>query len=318
VRRAPALLVAAALVLVSLSGCSSNPNASCTGAATAGAASNLISVKGDFGQEPRVTFPTPLKTSDTQSTVNIQGTGEKLEKNQVAMINYTIYNATSGKQIGAGSYSKGGDAGIVVGKSITGLNQALLCSTVGSRLAVAIPYKDGFGSDASNFGLKKNDSVVMVVDVVRAFLARANGAVQPRQPGFPIVVLAPNGTPGISAPTGTAPKTLKIAVLKAGSGATVKKKDTVVVNYMGVVWNTTSTFESTWTGSGPTEVVAAADPSSQGGIPAGFASAIIGQKVGSQVIAIVPPSKGYGSAGNGGSVPGGATLVYVIDILGIQ
>jgi peptidylprolyl isomerase len=43
--------------------------------------------------------------------------------------------------------------------------------------------------------------------------------------------------------------------------------------------------------------------------------AVVGQPVGSQVIAIIPPAQGYGDAG-AGSIPPGATLVFVIDILG--
>ena len=47
----------------------------------------------------------------------------------------------------------------------------------------------------------------------------------------------------------------------------------------------------------------------------GFAEALKGQTVGSQVLAVIPPDLAYGDAGQG-PVPGGATLVFVIDILG--
>jgi peptidylprolyl isomerase len=53
------------------------------------------------------------------------------------------------------------------------------------------------------------------------------------------------------------------------------------------------------------------------GLIEGFATALIGQKVGSQVIAVIPPDLAYGSAGTQ-SVPAGATLVFVFDVLGIQ
>ncbi|HAJ16780.1 MAG TPA: hypothetical protein DCL57_01540, partial [Microbacterium sp.] len=41
------------------------------------------------------------------------------------------------------------------------------------------------------------------------------------------------------------------------------------------------------------------------------------QTVGSQVLVVVPPDQGYGDAGQG-PIPGGATLVFVIDILGLD
>ena len=49
----------------------------------------------------------------------------------------------------------------------------------------------------------------------------------------------------------------------------------------------------------------------------GFANAVIGQTVDSQVIAVIPPSEGYGDKGSG-PVPAGATLVFVVDILGVN
>jgi peptidylprolyl isomerase len=45
--------------------------------------------------------------------------------------------------------------------------------------------------------------------------------------------------------------------------------------------------------------------------------ALVGQKVGSQFIAIIPPGMAYGAAGSQ-TVPGNSTLVYVVDVLGIQ
>ena len=47
----------------------------------------------------------------------------------------------------------------------------------------------------------------------------------------------------------------------------------------------------------------------------GFVTALAGQRVGSQVLAVLPPSEAYGATGSG-SVPANATLVFVVDILG--
>ena len=49
----------------------------------------------------------------------------------------------------------------------------------------------------------------------------------------------------------------------------------------------------------------------------GFAAALEGQTVGSQILAVIPPDQAYGDAGQG-AVPPGATLVFVIDILGLD
>ena len=41
------------------------------------------------------------------------------------------------------------------------------------------------------------------------------------------------------------------------------------------------------------------------------------RKVGSQIVAVIPPSLGYGSQAQG-TIPANSTLVFVVDILGIQ
>jgi len=53
----------------------------------------------------------------------------------------------------------------------------------------------------------------------------------------------------------------------------------------------------------------------QAGVIAGWNEGLVGQKVGSQVMLVVPPDKGYGEEGSGDTIPGGSTLVFVVDIL---
>ena len=48
----------------------------------------------------------------------------------------------------------------------------------------------------------------------------------------------------------------------------------------------------------------------------GFADALIGQQVGSQIGVIIPPSQGYGDQGNS-QIPADSTLFFVIDVLGV-
>jgi FKBP-type peptidyl-prolyl cis-trans isomerase len=318
VRRAPALIVAAALLLVTLSGCSSSPatGTNCDNAAQPGDASKLVTVSGEFGSKPKVSLPTPIYTKTTQASVNIQGTGAELVKGQEAVIDFEIYSGSTGKLVGSSSWGSSGGTSIVVGKSgVTGLDHALLCHTVGSRLAIAIAPKQGFGSSGASVGLGATDTAIMVVDIKKAYLDRANGTPQPRQQGFPIVVLAPNGQPGVNVPTTAPPSDLRIAVLKAGHGAKVKEGDEVVTNYTGILWKERTVFDSTWTSGEPATLKASYG---KNGVVPGFASAIIGQKVGSQILVIVPPDKGYGAAGSSdGTIPAHATLIFVIDILGV-
>jgi peptidylprolyl isomerase len=124
------------------------------------------------------------------------------------------------------------------------------------------------------------------------------------------VKLAANGEPTITVPKTDAPTALKIADLKKGTGKTVKTGDTVTVHYTGVVWSTGAVFDSSWTRGQP------ASFATTGVIP-GFGKALVGQKVGSQVIAVIPPADGYGSSvpANQTAITATSTLVFVVDIL---
>ena len=46
----------------------------------------------------------------------------------------------------------------------------------------------------------------------------------------------------------------------------------------------------------------------------GWKDGLIGQTVGSQVLLVIPPDKGYGNKASG-SIPANSTLVFVVDIL---
>ena len=83
------------------------------------------------------------------------------------------------------------------------------------------------------------------------------------------------------------------------------------MHYTGVIWATGEVFDSSWTLGEPTSF-ATTDV-----IP-GFGKALVGQTVGSQVIAVIPPSEGYGEAGSGDLIGGTDTLVFVVDILATQ
>ena len=49
---------------------------------------------------------------------------------------------------------------------------------------------------------------------------------------------------------------------------------------------------------------------------AGWDEGLVGQTVGSQVLLVVPPDKGYGAAGQpNAGISGTDTLVFVVDIL---
>jgi peptidylprolyl isomerase len=82
----------------------------------------------------------------------------------------------------------------------------------------------------------------------------------------------------------------------------------VTVQYQGVLWRTGKVFDESW-GKSPATFL----PS---GVVKGFGKALVGHRVGSQVVAVVPPAEGYGKAGQpGAGIKGTDTMVFVVDIL---
>ena len=320
-RKASALIVIAGLSMTGLTACASpgTAQASCETAVTSGAASALVSVSGDFGSVPEVTFPTPLKSTSTQRTEIIAGSGAPAVAGQQLNVELNVYNATTGEVIQQGAYDGANLVPVVLnGAGLQGLTDGLLCAQVGERIAIVISPEDAFG-DAGNeqFQVAPTDALVVVADVVTAFLPRADGVDQTVANGLPAVVLDENGTPGVVVPNGEAPTTLEVGVLKKGAGEKITEGATVTVNYSGVLWKEKTVFDSSWVNGSPVSLVAAAGSATEPGVIAGMATALIGQTVGSQIVMVIPPSLAYGSTANG-AVPADSTLIFVVDILGIS
>ncbi|TFD67605.1 FKBP-type peptidyl-prolyl cis-trans isomerase [Cryobacterium sp. Hb1] len=314
-RKASALIVTAGLVMTALTACAvpGTAGTSCETAATSGAASALISTSGDFGSAPDVSFPTPLKSSTTQRTQIIEGSGEKLEAGQMISAFMTMYNGTTGAAIQQAPFDGSVAFPIALADTtLPGIVAGLLCAREGERIAVVISPDDGFGpaGGSEQLQLGTTDAVVVVVDIVKAYLPRADGANQIVANGLPSVVLDENGVPGIVVPNGDAPTTLEMGVLKQGAGDKVKEGSTVTVNLAGVLWKEKTSFVSTWTNGSPVQMVPNA-------VIPGLATALIGQTVGSQIVAVIPPDQAYGDAVDA-TIPAGSTLVFVVDILGVD
>lgn len=309
----------AAFLVAGLAACSSSaePKATSTPAANAcqdvksGATSKSVKVTGDYRATPKVAFDKPLKATDVQRSVVITGKGAEAKGGSTVDIALAAYNGTTGKELTAQGFDGSPTAPIQVDDKafVPGLVRAVECLHVGSRVVLTSPAKDAFGNqDISKLGLTAKDSIVFVADVVDIPPTRATGTAVAPTPGFPAVKLnAKTGEPSITIPKADPPAETKVALLKQGAGETVQPGDTVTVQYKGVLWRNGEMFDSSWSRGEPTSF-----PTT--GVVVGFKKALEGQKVGSQVIAIVPPADGYGSAGKG-EIKATDTMVFVVDIL---
>jgi peptidylprolyl isomerase len=78
------------------------------------------------------------------------------------------------------------------------------------------------------------------------------------------------------------------------------------------VWRTGKVFDSSWKRGQSMNV-----PIATGQVIPGWDEGLVGQTVGSQVLLVVPPDKGYGDSGQpSAGIKGTDTMVFVVDILG--
>lgn len=118
--------------------------------------------------------------------------------------------------------------------------------------------------------------------------------------------------PTVDVPAVAPPGQLVTQVLEEGDGDVVEKGDLLVANYAGHLWDNEQVFDSSFDRGEP-----AGFPIGVGGVIPGWDEALVGKNVGSRVLLVVPPDKGYGDQGTqDGSIPGGATLVFVVDLVG--
>jgi peptidylprolyl isomerase len=148
------------------------------------------------------------------------------------------------------------------------------------------------------------------VKSAKTVLKRAAGTAVAPKAGLPTVKLSASGKPTITVPAAKAPSTLVVQPLLVGTGEKVGKGQDITVNYTGVVWPGGTQFDSSWdTGRAATFRIGA------GQVIAGWDEGLVGQPIGSQILLVIPPDKGYGAEGSPPKIKGTDTLVFVVDIL---
>jgi peptidylprolyl isomerase len=119
--------------------------------------------------------------------------------------------------------------------------------------------------------------------------------------------------PVVGVPSGPAPTHLVVKDLIPGSGRAAKAGSTVTVNYVGVLYKGGKEFDSSWRRGQPL----APFQLGQGSVIPGWDQGLVGMKVGGRRELVIPPSLGYGATGSPPAIPPNATLVFVIDLLGV-
>lgn len=105
---------------------------------------------------------------------------------------------------------------------------------------------------------------------------------------------------------------LKKEIIKEGTGPVAKAGDTVEVHYTGTLENG-SKFDSSLDRGQPFSF-----PLGQGMVIKGWDEGVAGMKVGEKAKLTIPASLGYGANGYPPVIPGNATLIFEVELLGIK
>ncbi len=119
--------------------------------------------------------------------------------------------------------------------------------------------------------------------------------------------------PIVDVPAGPAPTDLLQEDLVVGAGDEARSGHNVTVHYVGVSHSTGAEFDSSWNRNAPFIFRLGG-----GQVIAGWDQGVAGMRVGGRRRLTIPARLGYGDRGAGRVIKPGETLVFVVDLLGIE
>lgn len=318
------------LALAGLGACSASPG---TGSPTSGtvaptlrtpdpvadkAALDAVTVTGTGADTAPTVSGTPVAVGGTTLRVLTEGSGPVATDKDTAGVRIVIVNGTSGKVLDSTYQAVTKEVRLRLGDPtlLKGLATAIKGQKQGSVVLAAIAPADAFGPQGNaQIGLAGTDTLLAVVDV-RTLSRPVTVSGPMTQAGAGLPTVAMNGAvPTITMPKATPPTDLVVKDLITGTGAVTKAGQVIDAYYTLARWRDGKQLETSF---GKSPIQFPVGMASLGKTPGGIAAwdkGLVGQKIGSRVLLVVPPKDGYGSQGQGADISGTDTLVFVVDIV---
>lgn len=298
------------LSLAGLTACGSDG-----GDQTPGAGLDSVTIEGEQGKAPKVTFDGRLDPDKADTEVLVEGDGEPVEDGDTVSTHLWIGNGYTEEE--ATSTYEQGPTSIELSKdTIEPLHEALVGATVGTRVAILTSAEDAYGEAGNpSLGIGNKDAVLFVVDVMGKVEILDGPQGEEKEPAgwAPSLIEEDGVVTGLDFTEAHKPSGELIATtLIKGDGPVVEKGQTIYVDYLGQVYNADKPFDESYSKE-PAQF-----PIGVGQVVKGWDERLVGRTVGSRVILEIPPEKGYGKAGNEqAGIKGTDTLFFVVDILGV-
>jgi FKBP-type peptidyl-prolyl cis-trans isomerase len=134
-----------------------------------------VTVEGKFGDEPTVDFEPVMSVDKTEIKTLSKGDGEVVEASDEVTVNYQGINGRTGDEFDS-SWTNGKPATFTLSGVVPGFSKAIAGQTVGSRVLVAIPPEDGYGSAGNpQAGIQGTDTLIFVIDIIKAGAPKQQG-----------------------------------------------------------------------------------------------------------------------------------------------
>ena len=312
-RRLTTVLSAAAMAsALVLTGCGEES------ATTPSSALSKVTVEGDDPEKaPTVEVEAPLEVTRTESEVVSEGDGATIAEDDLVSLQAVLVNGTDGKVV-ANTWENSGAVGLDLSQE--DLFQAFKTQIPARRSGRASssprPRRTPTATRATSRSASPRTTPSSSSSTSRRPPRSSTRRRAPRsspKKGLPTVTMNEGEPATIEIPKGEkAPRKTVVQPLIEGDGPEVEKGQTVRVAYTGALWRNGEVFDSS---ANRPEQPWFEFPVGAGQVIKGWDEGLVGQTVGSRVLLVIPPADGYGDAGQGDTIKGDDTLVFVVDIL---
>jgi peptidylprolyl isomerase len=306
-RYAPAATLALALALTACGAASpAAPAAEATSPAANTATSNATSAPTEPTAAPAPTSASDAGSAGEENAVTTAsglqyielgaGSGDSPQPGDIVAVHYRGTLA-DGSEFDS-SYSRGQPFTFALGQGmvIPGWDEGIALMKKGGKARLIIPPNLGYGPEGFPPVIPADATLTFEVELVD---------IQPGAPAAPAEVEAAQYT--------TTPSGLKYYDFVVGEGAAASAGKQVTVHYTGWLQSGTK-FDSSLDRGQPFPFALGA-----GQVIKGWDEGVAGMKVGGRRQLVIPANLAYGERGAGnGVIPPGATLIFEVELLGVQ